>query len=142
MEAPRVRVFFYGSFINRDVLARGGLIADRFEVARAWGFDIHIKTLATLVRSDQHCVYGVVVTATHTELDRLYLQDWLGHAYLPEAVLVETQAGYVLPTLCYIAHASPPGRPAGDYLDWILNAARDLGFPAWYIERLERAGTR
>lgn len=58
-----MRVFFYGSFINRDVLAASGLIPERVEVARLWGFDISIQPLANLVRSDECCVYGIVCEA-------------------------------------------------------------------------------
>ena len=137
MNEPKVWVFFYGSFINRQVLARGGLVPDRVEVARLGGFEILVETLATLERSDRHCVYGIVCQATHAELRGLYGQDWLGGTYLPEAVLVETEGGRLLPALCYIAPTRPPAPPAGDYLDWITDAAREYGFPGWYVERLE-----
>jgi hypothetical protein len=137
MAEPKVRVFFYGSFMSRQVLARGGLVPERVEVARLWGFDIQIETLATLVRSDRSCVYGIVCEATHAELRCLYGQDWLGGTYLPEAVFVETEGGRLVPALCYIAPSRPPASPADDYLDWITGPARDHGFPAWYIERLE-----
>jgi len=141
METPKAQVFFYGSFINRDVLARGGLIVDRFETVKAWGFDIRIQTLATLVRSERHCVYGILVTATPEQLQRLYGQDWLGQAYVPEAIVVETQEGRLVPTLCYIAHELPPARPAPDYIEWIVSAARQARFPEWYIERLKGAAS-
>jgi hypothetical protein len=36
-----------------------------------------------------------------------------------------------------VALAPPPARPADDYVDWILDPARDYGFPEWYINRLE-----
>jgi hypothetical protein len=137
----KVKVFFYGSFINRQVLAKGGLVPDRIEVARLWGFDIRIDTLATLVRSEQHSVYGVVCEASHAELRQLYGQGWLEGTYLPEAVLVETMSGALLPALCYIAPTPPATRPASDYLDWIIRSAREYGFPAWYVDRLERFGT-
>jgi cation transport regulator ChaC len=138
MATAKVRVFFYGSFINRTVLAKVGLVPDRVEVARLWGFDILIESLATLVRSDQHCVYGIYCEATHEELRRLYGQDWLASTYFPEAVLVESEGGRMVPCLCYIAPAPPPARPANDYLDWIAGPAREYGFPPWYLERLER----
>ena len=137
MAEPRAWVFFYGSFINRQVLARGGLVPEQVEVGRLHGFDVLIETLATLVRSDRHCVYGIVCRVTHAELRRLYGQDWLGGTYLPEAVLVETDSGRLISALCYIAPSRPPTRPADDYLDWILGPAREYGFPDWYIERLE-----
>src|SRR5262249_51445471 len=133
----KVRVFFYGSFINREVLAKGGFVPGGVEVARLSGFDILIETLATLVRSDQHCVYGIVCEATHGELRGLYGQDWLGGAYLPEPVLVEMGGGLLAPALCYIAPTRPPARPAPDYVDWITSPARAYGFPDWYVARLE-----
>ena len=90
-----------------------------------------------LRRSDRHCVYGIVCRATHGELRGLYGQGWLGGTYLPEAVLVDTEDGRLLPALCYIAPTRPPAAPAGDYLDWITGPAREYGFPGWYVERLE-----
>ena len=135
MSAQRVWVFLYGSFINREVLAEVDLIPERFEVARLSGFDIRIQPLANLVRSDRHCVYGVVCEATHEELGRLYGQDWVG-TYLAEAVLVETTAGRLLPALCYIAPATVPSAASTAYIDRIAGPAREYGFPRWYLERL------
>jgi len=132
----RIAVFFYGSFIRPEVMARGGLVPDRIEIARLGGFDIHVSPHACITRSDRHTIYGVLVAATHAELDRLYSMDGVG-LFLPEAVLVETAAGAWRPALCYI----PPVRddkPADpEYLDALLEAARGHGFPAWYLERLE-----
>ncbi len=138
-EGPKIRVFFYGSFINRRVLADSGLVPDRMEVARLWGFDIRIGPLANLVRSDRHCVYGIVCEATHAELDRLYGQEWVG-VYLPEAVIVEGERGQLLPALCYIAPSSKEALEAlaaGEYIDRIAVPAREYGFPDWYVERIE-----
>ena len=134
---PKVLTFFYGSFINRTVLANGGLVVDRITTAKLWGYHILIVTLATLVRSDRACVFGILCGATHMELQRLYGQDWLGATYLPEAVVVETGDRQLVPALCYIAHRRPPARPADDYLEWITRPAREYGFPDWYLERLE-----
>jgi hypothetical protein len=138
MTEPKVWVFFYGSFLNPDVLRGAGLVPDRVEVARLGGFDIVIGPLANLVRSDQHSVYGILVRATHAELGRLYdyARDTLGGTYLPEAVLAET-AGAWRPALCYIAPQMEPGTPSNDYIDRIVIPARQHGFPAWYLDRLE-----
>ena len=74
MPQTSVWTFFYGSFIDLDVLKRAGVVPERFEVARLGGFDVEIKPLANLVRSEQHCVYGIVAATTHQELRRLYSQ--------------------------------------------------------------------
>ena len=139
MSGPRVWVFFYGSFINLDVLRQQGLVPERYEVARLGGFDIRIGPLANLVRSEGRCVYGIVATATHGELRRLYdyARDGLGGTYLPEAVLAQTLDGRFQPALCYIAHDLREAPPAAEYVDRIVGPARRFGFPAWYVERLE-----
>ena len=140
MTEPKVAVFFYGSFINPAVLAQCGLLPDQLEVARLPGFDICIQPLANLIRSDEHCAYGVLTTATHAELARLYdfARNQLGGTYLPQAVFVESRDGAWRPALCYIAPEMSPAPAAPDYVDRIVGPARTLGFPAAYIARLER----
>jgi hypothetical protein len=132
----RVAAFFYGSFIRTEILAMGGFKPAEIVVARLRGFDIHISPHASVSRSDQHTVYGILVYPTHAELDRLYSVDWVG-IFLPEAVIVETMDGKLQAALCYI----PPSRrhePADrEYLEYIVAAARQYGFPAWYIRHLE-----
>ena len=65
-DVRKVKVFFYGSFINRDVLARVDYYPDKMEMARLDGFDIVLRPLATLIPSGHGCVYGVLATATHS----------------------------------------------------------------------------
>ena len=139
MKNPHVWTFFYGSYINFAVLKEVDLVPDRYEVARLGGFDIRIQPLANLVRSDQHCVYGLVATATHDELARLYhhAADVLGGVYLPEAVLTETTDGKLRPAICYLAPSMEPQPATNEYVDRIVGPAKQYGFPAWYIERLE-----
>ena len=140
MAEPEVWTLFYGSFINLEVLKTVDYVPARYEVAKLAGFDIRINPLANLVRAEQHCVYGIVATATHDELRRLYdyARDGLGGTYLPEPVLVETRDGKLRPALCYIAPAMEPRPPTNDYIDRIVGPARVYGFPDWYVARLER----
>jgi hypothetical protein len=139
MPEARVLVFFYGSYMNRAVLAEVGLEPESFEVASLPGFDLRIAPRANLVRAPGQLVLGVLASATHAELDRLYAhaRDVLGEVYLPEAVLVHTRSGAWRPALCYVAPRmlERPADPA--YVDRILEAARDLGFPPWYVARIE-----
>jgi hypothetical protein len=139
MQAPKVWTFSYGSYINLDVLAEVDLVPEQVQVARLSGFDIRIRPLANLVRSERHRVYGILATATHEELARLYAhaEQVLGGVYLPEPVLVETLDSDWRPALCYIAPAMDPRPAANDYIDRIVGPAREYEFPSWYIERLE-----
>src|SRR5215471_5991886 len=136
MAEPTVWTFFYGSFMNLDVLKQDGYVPEMCEVARLSGFDIRIRPLATLVRSAQHCVYGIVASGTHEQLRRLYAQDWVG-TYRPEPVLVETLDGKWRAAFCYIAPAGKPRPASDDYIDRIVGSARHYGFPLWYIAHLQ-----
>ena len=144
MTEPKVWVFFYGSYINLDVLREVELVPEQWEVATLNGFDIQIQPRANLVRSHEYSVYGIVATATHAELARLYAhaKDVLGEVYLPEAVLVQNPAGLWRSALCYICPEMVP-RPADNaYIERITGPARRLGFPEGYIVRLESFRTR
>lgn len=133
----RVPVFFYGSFMRREVMARGGFYPEHIEVARLSGFDIVCDPHANISRSDEHSIYGILVHPTHEELSRLYTMNGVG-VFLPEAVLVETQPGILRPAMCYI----PPERgdkPADrEYVERLVSVAREYGFPEWYTEKLGR----
>jgi hypothetical protein len=132
----RIAVFFYGSFIRREVMARANFHPHSIEIAKLSGFDINFDPHANIFRSDQHAICGILVYPSHEDLHRLYSMDRVG-VFLPEAVLVETQNSKLQPAMCYM----PPARgnqPADlDYLEHIISAAREYGFPAWYVERLE-----
>jgi Gamma-glutamyl cyclotransferase, AIG2-like len=131
-----IAVFFYGSFMRRDVMARGGFHPAHIEVAKLSGFDIKIDPHANIVRSDQHCIFGILVHATHNELNSLYTMDGVG-VFLPEAVNVELQNESLRPALCYI----PPARtsqPADvEYLQRLIATAQEYEFPAWYVQKLK-----
>jgi hypothetical protein len=139
MAEPRVWVFFYGSYMNFDVLREVDLAPPQWAVARLIGFDITIAPRANLVASEFACVYGIVALAAHRELQRLYAhaKDVLGETYLPQAVLTESLDGKWRPALCYLAAEMAPRPAAPDYVDRIVRPAKELGFPDWYIARLQ-----
>jgi hypothetical protein len=121
IEEKRIAVFFYGSFMRSDVMARGGFYPAHIEVAKLSGFDIRIDPHANIIRSDQHCIYAM---------------DGVG-VFLPEAVNVELQNGSLQAALCYIppARVSKPADIA--YLERLITTAQEYEFPAWYVQRLK-----
>ena len=139
MNPTRVDVFFYGSFINRRVLADHGLVPTDVRVARLPDFDITIWPLANLHAAPGRGAYGILVAATHDELARLYdyAERGLGGRYLPQAVIVELLDRGQLPAPCYIAPSLRPAPATAEYVERIVGPARELGFPADYIAHLD-----
>jgi len=137
--APRVWVFFYGSYMNRGVLGEVGIVPDEIDVARVAGWDIVIRPRANLVPAETASVHGILTRASHDELTALYAhaREVLGEVYLPEAVLAETRRGTWRPALCYICPDMAPGPADAAYVDRIVDAACEHGLPPHYVTRLE-----
>ena len=68
MNDPKVAVFFYGSYMNPRVLEEANLSPEPLMPATLEDYEIVIRPLANLVRSDGGRVYGVLALATHAEL--------------------------------------------------------------------------
>lgn len=136
----KVWVFFYGSYINLDVLKEIDISPECFDIAKLSGFDIVIHPHANLIPSFEHSVFGILTTASHSELERLYKDhalDVLGELYLPEAVIVQTLDGTLQSALCYIAPKMKAALAENDYIDRIVGPARHYDFPKSYIKHLE-----
>jgi hypothetical protein len=92
----RVEVFFYGLFMDEELLRGKGLETEGGEIAAVDGFALRIGQRAPLVPTPGAKVYGLVFSLTRSELDRLYSESSV-QAYKPQAVLAQ-----------WPAEASPP----------------------------------
>jgi hypothetical protein len=139
MSERKAWCFFYGYYINILLLKEINIIPQQYEVAKLNGFDIRIEPWANLIPSNQHCVYGMAAMMAHDEIGRLYdhARVKFDEVYLPEAVLIETWQGNFRPSLCYIAPHMQPRPAEREYIDRIVNSARDFRFPDWYLQKLE-----
>ena len=133
-----VWTFFYGSFMNPEVLAQADVRPTEAQMARLDGWDIKIAPRATLVPSEGKSVFGVLAKLTHADLEKLYTKDWFGFGtYLPEAVLVADSAERLVPALSYIAWEMEGGSPSHEYIQKVVTVAQQFRFPDWYINRIK-----
>jgi hypothetical protein len=134
--------FFYGSYMNPEVLRDVGLAPGDARAARLAGHDLVIAPRANLIPSERAVAYGVVAGLAHDELERLYAhaREALGEVYLPEPVLVELLGGGFVPALCYLCPRMEPRPAEAAYVERILAPARALGFPDWYLARIASFG--
>jgi hypothetical protein len=137
MSTRRVDGFFYGLFMDSDVLREGGVLPENPRQAFVDGFALHIRERATLVRSAGARSYGMLFALTHEELDRLYSAPGLAD-YRPEAVLAETLEGENVPALCYNLMEPQHGiEPNTQYAARLRATLGKLGFPATYIDSID-----
>lgn len=133
--------FFYGSWINLDILKEKDFYPDSYEIARLHGFDIAIAPLANVFPKMESVVYGILITTDREKHSRMLYalssNGAMGTVYLPQAVLVETLDGKLKPALCYTSERQVPKRAKSEYIEPLLASARKWGFPKEYIQHLE-----
>ena len=72
LDQRRIDVFFYGLFMDAELLRGKGINPINGRAAAVENFELRIAQRATLVPSDGHVVYGLVFSLAHDEIDRLY----------------------------------------------------------------------
>lgn len=136
MTERRIDVFFYGLFMEADLLRGKGVVPLNPRPASLDGFGLRIGKRATLVPATQERSYGMVMGLTHEELKTLYSGPGL-ELCRPEAVLCATLSGEAVCALCYnLPDAPSPAEANEEYAGKLRAVLAKLGFPAEYVERV------
>ena len=137
MGSRRIDGFFYGLFMDEQVLRQAGAEPSNFRRAHVVDFALRIGERATLVPSPGGRAYGMLISLTHADLDRLYGAPGL-EAYRPEAVVAHPSGGDPVPALCYnLVRPPAPHERNPEYATRLRGVLEDLGFPAGYIASVE-----
>jgi len=129
MSKRRVDGFFYGLFMDRQILDGLGVTPVNARKAYVDGFALRIGRRATLISAPGARAYGMVFALTHDQLDQLYSAPGL-EDYRPEALLVERLEGGELPALCYNLVTPPgPGEANAAYALQLRKTQIELGLP-------------
>jgi hypothetical protein len=134
MSARRIDGFFYGLFMDAEVLRQAGAKPSNLRRAYVADFALRIGQRATLVPSAGARAYGMLIALTHAELERLYSAPGL-EFYRPEAVVAQLLEGGAVPALCYnLVQAPEPHERNPEYAKRLQVALAKLGFPVEYVE--------
>ena len=134
--AEQVTIFFYGLFMDPEVLGAKGVRPFNIRQAYVDRFALRLGQRATLVPDLAGRVYGTIMTLTHGEVDRLYSEPSVA-AYRPEPVLAQLQDGNAELALCFNL-PKPPERTEADpgYAAALQSVARKVGLPEEYVTLL------
>lgn len=101
---------------------------------------------ANIVPDEASTVWGVVYDCGPNELEKLDRHEGVDSGnYVRKAVVVHLENGEQVAAITYVAGERFIGdslRPSAEYLQTILDGAREHALPAWYIERLQEKGSR
>ncbi len=133
MSGRRVAGFFYGLFMDVDLLRASGVSVS--EACRAYvdDFALRIGRRATLVPSTGARAYGMVIALRHADLDRLYGAPGL-EDYRAEAVVARLLDGGLAAALCYNLGEPPaPDERNAEYARRLAQLLVRLDFPSEYV---------
>ena len=134
-----MKVFFYGLFMDENLLAEKGVNASDTCIGYIDGFRLRIGERATLERREGARAYGVAMEVADEDLRQLYAEDSVAD-YVPETVVVELVDGGAARATCYNL---PGDRVAGTnkcYAQSLTELATRLGLPGDYIDQVRAAG--
>lgn len=137
MDTRQVDGFFYGLFMDVEVLRQAG--TNPLNVRRAYvtDFALRIGKRATLVSSPGARTYGMLISLTHAELERLYDGPGL-EGYRPEAVIAHSYEGEATPALCYNLMKAPELHERNpEYAMRLQSVLAKLGFPTEYVASVQ-----
>ena len=129
-------VFFYGLFMDADVLRQKGLDPKDFKLARVEGYGLRIGERATLEPSETEQVYGSIMNLTPEELKQLYAEDSVSD-YVPVRLTATDMEGKPVESVSYILPIELLAGRNPDYARALLSTAKDLGVPDIHLKTIE-----
>jgi hypothetical protein len=133
----RIEVFFYGLFMDQELLRQKGVDPQNPRTAELKDFHLVIGNRATLVPALGQSVHGIIFSLTHNQLDVLYSEPSVS-LYRPEAVSAHLADGSIIPALCFNLPV-PPSREERNpqYALRLRQLATRLSLPASYVSTIE-----
>jgi hypothetical protein len=130
-------VFFYGLFMDEELLRTKGLRPENVERGSIEGLALRIGQRAALVPEKGARVHGLVISLTLEELTRLYSEPSV-QAYQPQAVLVDLDSGGCIAALCYNLPEGPsPAERNPEYAAKLRVVAEKVGLPEEYVRGIQ-----
>jgi hypothetical protein len=137
MSSRLIDVFFYGLFMDADLLRANGFEPANGRRARVSGMALRIGRRATLVPDPASSVHGFVFGLSHPEIDRLYQEPSVA-MYRPEAVIAHLEDQPSVPALCFNLPPSNEAEPANpEYATKLRTVGMRLGLPAGYLATIQ-----
>lgn len=131
-----VNVFFYGLFMDAELLQSKGAVPKNQISAHLKGYCIRIGNRATLIPEANKSVYGILMSLTHKEIDMLYAEESL-KAYRPEPIIVHTKDERTLPALCFNLIEPPAAHERNEeYVRKLKLVAIKCNLPEEYVNSI------
>lgn len=132
-----MEVFFYGLFMDENILNKYGLKPRDVRKARLDDYVLKIGNRASLLPSNGDTAYGLLIKVDKEATTKLYNEASV-EDYIPEEVKAITQAGEVIKAFCYNLPAHSLSGTNSAYARSLYKLAKRLDFPEAYLEHIRK----
>jgi hypothetical protein len=130
-------VFFYGLFMDKDLLVDKGLHPSDSRIAYVVGYGLRIGERATLENSVSERAFGSIMQLHNEELELLYSEKSVAD-YIPEEITAIDDEGHSLDVISYILPMENVSGSNSKYAKALSLAARKIGLPIEYVAEIEK----
>ena len=131
-----MRVFFYGLFMDEQLLATKGFTSAATRAGFVEGFELRIGERATLLPCSGARAYGLLMQLDPTDVADLYGEKSVAD-YAAETVLVKLADGAEVTATCYNLPIEKVAGTNKEYAASLHALATSLGFPESYLEQIK-----
>ena len=131
-----MEVFFYGLFMDEAILMKNGVMPFNPRKGVLRDYTLKIGSRASLIPDTNQIAYGIVMTIADEDVQKLYAEPSVVD-YLPEEVIVLTDAGDSIIATCYNLPAASLTGTNAYYARRLYTLAKQMGFPADYLTKIK-----
>ncbi|MEX0298917.1 MAG: gamma-glutamylcyclotransferase family protein [Kordiimonas sp.] len=136
-----MNVFFYGLFMDREILRSQGLNPQNEEQGFVEGYQLQIGERALLKENSNERAYGVLFSLKETEVEQLYAAPSVQDYQPIDVSFTSLATGESKDVQCYNLHISKVDGSNPEYVTKLCTVLTSLGFPSNYIKNvLAQAG--
>lgn len=128
-------VFFYGLFMDADLLRQKGLRPTQVQLAYVKGYGLRIGQRATLEQSSGEVAYGAVMQLNSDELTALYSEASVAD-YRSQPVQAFDMEGQAIEATSYLLGMDKVSGRNSDYARSLAEVAQRIGLPQGYIKEI------
>lgn len=128
--------FFYGLYMDSDLLVKSGYNPTHPQLACLDGFRIDLRGPIKLIPDSGKSAWGMVFTLPEADLHAMYSGPNT-RDYQPCTMMAKTPDGSVVRVRCYNRDPIAGAEFNREYLDKLIVVARKANLPEEYIRELE-----
>ncbi len=131
-----MKVFFYGLFMDLEILKKNGIYPDNIEMGYLEHYTLKIGNRASLIPAENNRAYGLLMDVDEEKIIGLYSENSVAD-YVPEEVSVVLDEGGTKVATCYNLPIELMTGTNSAYATALLKLAKKLDFPTAYLKHIE-----